>query len=68
MITNQTISAYPSPISAELVQDYREITEIRIKVTQESAKSHEDKIQRTIDPELTEIFNKEAKTVIDLYA
>lgn len=66
MITNHT-SAYPSPTSAEFVQDYRQIVQLRMKVGQESAKSHEDKVQRNIDPELSEIFNKEAKTVIDLY-
>lgn len=68
MITNHLASAYSSPTSAEFVKDYREIVDTRIQVTQESAKSHEEKIQRNIDPELVEIFNKDAKSVIDLYA
>ena len=68
MITNHLASAYSSPTSAEFVKDYREIIDNRIKVTEVSAKSHEDKIQRNIDPELTEIFNKDAKSIIDLYA
>lgn len=68
MINNHLASAYSSPTSAEFVKDYSQLVETRIRVGQESAKSHEDKIQRNIDPELVEIFNKEAKTTIDLYA
>ncbi|MDH5183926.1 MAG: hypothetical protein OEX12_08565 [Gammaproteobacteria bacterium] len=68
MISNHLGSAYPSPTSAEFVQDYQELVKTRMKITQQSAKSYEDKIQRNIDPKLTEIFNQEAKTAIDLYA
>ena len=68
MISNHLASAYSSPTSAEFVQDYAQLIETRVKIGQQSAKSHEDKIQRNIDPELTEIFNQEAKTTIDLYA
>lgn len=68
MITNNMASAYPSTTSLTFLQDYVEITKTRIRITQESAKSSEDKIQLNIDPKLTRIFNIRAKTLIDLYA
>ena len=68
MITNHTLQAYSSPLSSEFVKDYKEIVTTRLRVTQQSVKASEEKIQRTIDPELTEIFNKGASSAIDLYA
>lgn len=68
MIQNNISRAYPTPHSSEMLMDYKQGVTQRIATTQQTIKSTEEKIQKTIDPELTKVFNIGVKTLIDLYA
>jgi hypothetical protein len=68
MIQNSSASAYPSPLSPEMLKDYHQLLNQRIAATEQVIKSSNEKMQKNIDPELTKIFNTGAKSLIDLYA
>lgn len=61
-------AAYSSPLSHQQLIDVANMQRDRIKITQDSILSIEDKIQKNLDPETTRIFNIRAKTLIDLFA
>ncbi|MBD3671659.1 MAG: hypothetical protein HUJ29_12890 [Gammaproteobacteria bacterium] len=68
MIAPSTGNAYPSPTSPQMLEDYAALVKQRLAMTQSAAKAQQDKAQKTLDPEITKIFQNPAKTVIDLYA
>jgi hypothetical protein len=67
MIKSPT-AAYPSPLSHQQLIDIANMQRDRIKITQDSVVSIEDKIQKNLNPEVSQLFNIRAKTLIDLFA
>lgn len=65
---NAAVATYSSPVSHQHLIDVANHQRQLIKMTQDDILSIEDKIQKNLAPETSQMFNIRAKTLIDLFA